>query len=341
MKTIYWKSIGFGLAVLLASCETKKNNGSLTEQLNTATTIQLKKAPVFEADSAYAFVQKQVSFGTRVPNTPPHVACGNYLAATLKQYGWQVTEQPFEAKAFDGTVLKSKNIFAAWNPSATKRILLAAHWDTRPFADQEKDATKHKTPIDGANDGASGVAVLLEIARTVAASKEIPLEVGIDILLLDSEDYGQPEGTNSADYKQDTWCLGSQYWANNKHQANYGAYYGILLDMVGGMNAKFHQEQQSMKYAPSVVQQVWQIGQQLGYGQYFITQSSEPIIDDHIYINNIARIPMIDIIHYDPSDGNYFQNDWHTLNDNIKIIDKQTLKAVGQTVLQTVYNETK
>ncbi len=334
LNKTYWYFFLFVFALSFSACETKPKTTEKPKAL------VLKKSPDFQADSAYNFVAKQVGFGKRVPNFPAHVACGDYLASTLKRMGWQVIEQAFDATAFDGKVLKSRNFIASWNQQATKRILLAAHWDTRPFADQEKDKTKHNQPIDGANDGASGVGILLEVARSIAQNSAVPLQgVGVDIVFFDSEDHGQPEGTPTADYKADMWCLGSQYWAKNKHQANYSAYFGILLDMVGGQNAKFHKEGQSMKYAPTITQNVWQIGQQLGYTQYFIDKQTEPIIDDHLYINDLAKIPMLDIIEYDNRDGNFFNQHWHTLNDNLQNIDRQTLKAVGQTVLQVVYNE--
>jgi glutaminyl-peptide cyclotransferase len=330
-------NIFFACSLFLFACENQDNKKK--ENLETPKLV-LQKTPDFRADSAYYFVEKQVSFGKRVPNTKSHLQCGNYLVSTLKRFGWQVVEQPFDALAFDNKVLKSRNIIASWQPQASKRILLAAHWDSRPFADQDADKTKQKEPIDGANDGGSGVAVLLEIARTVAANQAIALkDVGIDLIFFDSEDYGQPEGTPAAEYKANMWCLGSQHWAKNKHKENYSAYFGILLDMVGGKNAKFHKEGQSMKYAPTITQTLWQTGQQLGYASYFVDREADAIIDDHVYVNEIAKIPMLDIIEYDNADGNYFNKHWHTQQDNLQNIDQQTLKAVGQTVLQVVYNE--
>lgn len=309
------------------------------EQPKEVEKIVMQPVPEFNADSAYFFVEKQVSFGKRIPNTPAHVACGNYLATTLRNLGWQVTEQTFDATAFDNTVLKSKNIIASWKPEATTRVLLAAHWDTRPFADQEKDEKLKKQPIDGANDGGSGVGILLEIARTIARNPQMTTPVGVDIIFFDSEDYGQPDGTTAETYKQDTWCLGSQYWAKNKHQANYSAYYGILLDMVGAKGAKFYKEGQSMKSVPSMTNKLWQTGMQLGYTNFFVDKEVDAIIDDHVYVNQLAKIPMLDIIEYEPTDRNFFNKDWHTLNDNMTIIDRQTLKAVGHTVVQVIYNE--
>jgi glutaminyl-peptide cyclotransferase len=328
--------LSFASLLLLTTCET-----NTTSKNTPPPSLVLQKTPVFLADSAHSFVAQQVNFGKRVPNTKPHVDCGNYLVNTLKRYGWQVTEQPFEATAYNGVLLKARNIIASWQPNETKRMLLAAHWDTRPFADQDPDKQQQQNPIDGANDGGSGVAVLLEVARVIAqdSATNALQGVGIDLVLFDAEDYGQPEGTTATAYKQDMWCLGSQYWAKNKHKENYSAYFGILLDMVGGKGATFCQEGQSMKYAPSITQNFWQIGQTLGYGAYFVDKQVEAIIDDHLYVNEIAKIPMLDIIEYDRADGNFFYKHWHTQQDNLQNIDRQTLKAVGQTLLQVIYNE--
>jgi glutaminyl-peptide cyclotransferase len=284
-------------------------------------------APVFNQDSAYFFVEKQVSFGPRIPNSTNHVRCADYLVQTLKKFGAKVMEQDFQAKTYDGKMLRSKNIIASINPEASKRILLAAHWDTRPWSDED-DKSPAKT-FDGANDGASGVGVLIEIARAINRAEKKPA-VGIDIILFDAEDYGKSEHQNS-------YCLGSQYWAKNKHIPNYSAYYGILLDMVGAKGARFSKEGVSMEYAPSIVNKVWDQASSLGYNQYFIHQVAGSITDDHYYVNKEAKIPMIDIIEYDPDSG--FGDYWHTQEDNMQVIDKNTLKAVGQTLLQVLYNE--
>jgi glutaminyl-peptide cyclotransferase len=291
--------------------------------------------PDFNADSSYKYVADQVAFGPRVPNTKPHVECGEFLARFFLQNGGFISRQEFTAKAFDGTELRLKNLIISYNHKAAKRILLAAHWDTRPFADQ--DATNPRNPIDGANDGASGVGILMELARVINAAEKKP-DVGIDIILFDGEDYGQPM-FYPGEYQNNSWCLGSQYWANHKHAANYSAYYGILLDMVGAKNATFAREGVSMESAPSVVQNVWSTAARLGYGKHFISVQSEPITDDHAYINKLALIPMIDIIEYEVSDGNYFGSYWHTHNDNMNVIDKNTLKAVGQTLIEVLYRE--
>ncbi len=289
------------------------------------------KVPDFNADSAYLYVQKQVDFGPRVPNTDAHRACASYLASELKAFGAEVIEQKAEVKAFDNTILKAVNIIGTFNAEQKNRILLLAHWDSRPFADQDANPENWQKPVLGANDGASGVGVLLEIARQMG--KNLPT-VGIDIIFLDAEDYGQPSFYNTIG-TADSWCLGAQYWAKNPHVPNYYAQYGILLDMVGTANASFTKDVISMKYAPHVVEKVWHKAQTLGYGHLFINKQGGSITDDHVYINELAHIPCIDIIDF----NNGFFEYWHTVNDNMSHIDKNTLKAVGQTVLDVIYNE--
>lgn len=331
-------SMRYFIVLLIFTISSCKESGKKNTEGSSSTTEVVKpvvKAPDFSGDSAYSFVAAQVAFGFRVPNTIAHVKCGDYLVAKLKQYGATVIEQDFQAKAFDGTMLKSRNIIGSINPKATKRILLAAHWDTRPFA--EKDSSNKNSPIDGANDGASGVGVLLEMARVFNQSNIKP-SVGIDFIFFDSEDYGHSEGmagTGTAD----SWCLGSQYWAKNKHTPNYAAYYGILLDMVGAKGAAFAMEGTSMNYAPEIMTKVWNTANTAGYGQYFIYQKVPGITDDHSYVNSLAKIPMIDIIEYNDEEQSFFGWYHHTHNDNMKVIDPKTLKAVGQTLLEVLYNE--
>lgn len=335
MMRFLQKKIIFGLFLIaFTACETKNNP---TENTTTEITkIELKKTPAFSADSAYYFVEKQVKFGARIPGTPAHKACADFLVSSLEKYKFKTTRQPFEAKTFDGKTLKAENIIGSFNPDAKKRILLSAHWDSRPFNDKEtKDTTKYK-PIDGANDAGSGVGVLLEVARIIAQSPE-KLNVGVDIIFFDAEDYGQTEG--SKNQKTDTWCLGSQHWAKNKHKADYTAYYGVLLDMVGAKGAEFHFEGYSMEYAKELTTRFWQIANQLGY-KNFKQNEVGAITDDHYYVNTIAKIPMFDIIEHSPRNKDDFFGDYHhTSKDNMEIIDRQTLTSVGQTLLQMLYNE--
>lgn len=291
--------------------------------------------PTFLSDSAFYFIEKQLEFGPRVPNTQGHQICGDYLIEALENYGAAVTVQSFTATAWDGTKLEGRNIVGSINPSASRRILLAAHWDTRPYADQDIEV-KHHEPILGANDGASGVAVLLEIARAVHRAAEKP-EVGIDIMFFDLEDYGAPAFSDNR--QPDTYCLGSQHWGKTPHVPNYSAYYGILLDMVGGKDARFGKEGYSREYAPKIVEKVWRKGAELGHDAYFVYQETQPIIDDHLYVNKLAGIPMIDIIQFDDSTPHYFGPYWHKHDDNLELVSKETLQAVGETVLHVLYYE--
>ena len=292
------------------------------------------QTPVFSEDSAYQFIQSQVEFGPRVPNTQAHKECAIWMENTLKKYGATTLVQEAEVTAFNGDKLNMKNIIAQFSPEKSKRVMLFAHWDTRPVAD--KDNERKSEPIDGANDGGSGVGVLLEIARQFSLKEPT---IGVDIMLFDAEDYGTFEGSISS--MQDSWCLGSQYWANNAPVDNYQPQYGILLDMVGGANSQFPKEYISMYHASRVVEKVWSTAKKLGYGNYFIEtelNQYQAITDDHLYVNALANIPSIDIISYDPNE-NTFGDFHHTHKDNMEIIDKNTLKAVGQTVMEVVYQE--
>lgn len=334
------KILFFAATLLLWSCDRTGSKGAETKTgTPVVESVITAKAPAFSGDSAYAFVARQVAFGPRVPNSAAHRKCGDYLVATLKKYGGEVTVQEFAATAYNGTRLQARNIIAAFNPEATKRILLAAHWDTRHVAD--KDSSRTKQPIDGANDGASGVGVLLEVARIVSSGNPKPA-VGVDIILFDVEDYGIPEFDDRSKYTNpennaEFYCLGSQHWGKNRHKPGYSAYYGILLDMVGAKNATFFREQSSLEYASGIVDKVWNVAQALGYGQYFRNEQSAPITDDHTFVNTYAKIPMIDVIDFTPQGtfGHYH----HTHKDNMDIIDRNTLKAVGQTVTQVVWQE--
>ena len=261
------------------------------------------------------------------------MACGDWLEAELTRLGAQVTAQRVTLRAYDGTVLAARNIVGSYKPEVKKRVLLCAHWDSRPWADADPDPKHHRTPILGANDGASGVGVLLEVARQLQAQ---PAAIGVDIIFFDAEDYG----THADDEESTegiTWCLGSQYWARVPHTANYNARFGILLDMVGGKEARFHREGYSDYFAKHIVDKVWAAAQASGNGQWFPYADGGVITDDHLPINQIARIPCIDIIGHYPETG--FAPTWHTMDDTMENIDPAVLRAVGQTVLQVIYNE--
>jgi len=310
----------------LFACVNDSKPTQPTKPTQTPKTNTTVKVPDFNADKAYEYIQKQVDFGPRVPGTETHKACADWLEATLKEKADEVVVQKATVTVFDGTKVPMYNVIASFNPENPKRIMLSAHWDTRPFADQ--DTERKEEPIEGANDGGSGVGVLLAIADVL---KENDLDLGVDIFLWDVEDYGKG--------KAETYCLGSQYWSRNPHEAGYEARYGILLDMVGGKNAVFYQEGHSLQYAGSVVNKFWKAAHKAGYSGYFPYQRVNPITDDHFFINVMAGIPTIDIIQYDNYAEKGFFEHWHTHGDNMDAIDKNTLKAVGQSVLQLLYEE--
>lgn len=289
--------------------------------------------PSFSADSAYHFIEKQVSFGPRVPGTSSHKKTEEWLKNKFTAYGYEVTLQNFTALLYDGKTVPGTNIIASFKPDASKRILLAAHWDTRAMSDRD-DNVKNKA-IDGANDGASGVGVLLEIARNLV---EDSTTVGVDFILFDVEDWGAPSDfVGPVNHPYGGYCLGSEYWSKNLHKEGYHAYYGILLDMVGAEGAQFMHEDLSLRVAPTIVSTVWSTASQLGYGQYFLNRKGGSIVDDHVPVNLNAKIPMIDIIDYRLNDD--FFPHHHTINDNMGNINKGTLKAVGQSVMHVLYQE--
>lgn len=294
-------------------------------------------APAFNADSAHAFVAQQVAFGPRVPGTPAHAACGDWIVARLKACGAAVTEQRGTVTAFNGNPLPLRNIIGSWRPAARERILLLAHYDTRPFAD--KDDERRNEPIPGANDGGSGVGILLEIARHLGVSTDTAL-LGVDLLFTDVEDYGEPSGAMTVDGNSiATWALGSQYWAKNPHLPGYTARFGVLLDMCGARDARFFQESISMQYAPQVVRKLWDAAAALGHGARFVAETRHFVgTDDHLPINEQLRIPTADIIEFNET-TRAFHPSWHTHDDGMDNIDRATLQAVGATVMEVVWME--
>jgi Zn-dependent M28 family amino/carboxypeptidase len=323
----------FAFVFSIQACE---NDSVKSVKRNTQKKVAEVVIPDFNADSAYNYVAKQVSFGPRVPGTKAHAECASYLINYFKARGIKVYEQKFKSRSFDNKILNGINIIAAINPEAQSRILLTSHWDSRPFADHDPDKKNHYTPIDGANDGASGVGVLMEIARQMSIKSP---KIGIDIILLDLEDYGQHADEQQSINSENSWGLGAQYWAKNPHIPGYDARFGILLDMVGAKDAVFGEEYYSKHYAPGVLKKVWRIAQQNGYEAYFRNIDGGGVLDDHVFINKFAYIPTIDIIHHDSNTDSGFFPYWHTIGDNMDVIEKSTLKAVGQTLLAVAYGE--
>ena len=315
------------LLALGFSCkQSPKTQNAVTENIS---------VPVFNADSAYHYTATQVSFGPRVPGTEAHEACGNYLSGELKRLGATVTEQEATLQLQDGTPIRIKNIIGSFQPENKSRILLCAHWDSRPYADHDPNPDNRTKPIDGANDGAGACAALLEIARQAGTN---PPAVGLDIIFFDMEDWGPPNFPSKNSHYGD-WCMGSDYWARNPHVPNYTARYGILLDMVSAPDAQFYKEMNSQQRAPSIVKKVWEAARATGYDSYFIDRDGGSVMDDHIPVMDYRKIPCIDIIHFDPDSPSGFGSYWHTLNDTMDNVSKETLTAVGQTVLYVLYHE--
>lgn len=317
------------LVFLLVSCV-----GNTGNKKETTAAVPEKPAysPTFNSDSAYSFVDRQVAFGPRVPGTQAHAKCAVWLENTLKRFIPDVMVQKAKVRTYNDLIFDCKNIIASFHPERTDRVLLCAHWDSRPMADHDIDKSKQKQPVPGANDGASGAGILVEIARQLA--KEDP-GIGVDIVLFDVEDYGQPEDVSPQ--KEDTWCLGSQYWSRNPHKPAYTARFGILLDMVGGANATFYKEVTSLEYAPDIVNMVWETASRAGYSDFFINQQGGAVTDDHYYVNSILKIPTIDIIPQDLSGEHSFFPYWHTTRDDMQCISKPTLTAVGNTLLAVLH----
>jgi hypothetical protein len=295
----------------------------------------LVKAPAFVADSAYAYTAAQVAFGPRTMGSQAHEACADYLEQMLASFGAKVYRQQFEATLYNGERYPAVNLIGAFNPEARKRVMLCSHWDSRPWADNDPDEKNHHTPILGANDGASGVGVLLEMARQM--QQQAP-EIGVDLIFFDAEDAGVPQFESYGD--EDTWCLGSQFWARRPHVPGYNARFGVLLDMVGGSGATFLQEGYSKEYASAAMKKIWKMADRLGYGNYFPSKNGGYVTDDHVPVNQVAKIPCVDIIPcYEHCEQSSFGPYWHTVDDTMGHIDKATLQAVGQTLMEVIYNE--
>ena len=271
----------------------------------------------FKGTTAFSYVEKQMSFGPRIPNTPGHDKMGDWLLAELRARADTVTVQDFPWTTKKGAKLRLRNFFARFRPQATDRILFLAHWDTRPFADKSQNLGQQRMPVPGANDGASGVAVLLGVADALKAK---PATVGVDLLFVDGEDYGSFEDSTET-------LIGARYFA--KHQPpGYTTLYAVLLDMVGDKDLQFYQEGYSMASAPEVVQRVWQTADRLGYSKVFIARAGQTLIDDHVPLQQ-AGIRAVDVIDFD------FPYH-HTTEDTIDKVSAESLQIVGDVAVSLV-----
>jgi glutaminyl-peptide cyclotransferase len=326
-KTARTYAVAIIVMCIIASCKDNSTDASQQQAEDTGKAMQIM-APVFNSDTAYSFVSKQLEFGPRYPGSKGQRECADWLEASLKKYTDTVYRQQATVIGGDKKSLPCINLIGSINPTAQRRVLLLAHWDSRPWADQDvKDKDK---PILAADDAGSGVGVLLELARALKANP-LSASLGVDILLVDAEDYGKSEWGDAS------YCLGTQYWAQHPHVPGYRAAYGILLDMVGARGSRFPMEQSSSQYAPQVQQRVWGAAGRAGYSSFFpFTASQGGVVDDHKFVNELAHIPTIDIIALTDATATGFPAHWHTHNDNMQVIDKSTVQAVGQTLLQTL-----
>jgi hypothetical protein len=315
------------LLFVISACK-NENKTQNDESLNKG--IIPKEPPAFNDARAWKYLTDQVDFGPRNPNSTAHANCLQYFNKLLLESTTSVTLQSWVDEGYDGEKLNLTNVIASFNPESTTRILLCAHWDSRPRAERETDPKKKKLPIPGANDGASGVAILLELAKLM---KEVSPSVGVDIVLLDGEDYGR-EGDLSK------YFLGSRYFGKNK-PANYYPVYGILLDLVGDKNMKLPKEAySSQRFYPMLVDHIWNLAKSKGYNQFDFTNGGG-VEDDHVILNDygIQCIDLIDIdlVGNDTKDQN--RNYWHSLRDTPDRCSKESLKAVGEVLLELIYKK--
>ena len=322
---IYRQLLYIALCLVLCSCQTKTKT----------TTADVRCA--FSADSAYTYIAQQLAFGARVPGTDAHEACGDWLVSELARHGAQVKSQHGTMTNYAGKPQAIRNIVALLEGNTAHAILLCAHWDCRPWSDEEELYENRFEPVMGANDGASGVGVILEMVRQLSIRKSkgefVP---SVQVVFFDCEDMGTPAHFTGSQ-RDHTWCLGSQLWAREYKKSVLNIQYGVLLDMVGDPSATFPREYFSMQYAGIYVERLWREASKLGYGRYFVQQATYyPITDDHYYVNTIAGIPCLDIIDYKMNTETGFAHWWHTQHDDIQNINKQTLQAVGETVLTTI-----
>jgi glutaminyl-peptide cyclotransferase len=271
----------------------------------------------FNGQTAFAYIERQMAFGPRVPNTPGHQRTGDWLEAQLRERADTVAVQAFTQRTSRGVTLRLRNFFARFRPQATERVLFVAHWDTRPKADKSANLGQQQLPVPGANDGASGVALLLGVADVLKARAP---EIGVDLLFVDGEDWG--------DFSDSTeTLLGSRYFA--AHQPpGYTTLFAVVFDMVGDKDLQFLQEGYSISRAPEVVQRVWDTAQRLGYGRVFVPRAGEAFTDDHVPLQQ-AGIRAIDVIDFT------FPHH-HTTEDTIDKVSAASLQIVGDVAVALV-----
>jgi len=282
----------------------------------------------FDGEAALGYVRAQLAFGPRVPGTPGHRATGDWIVAQMRARADSVTVQEWIHVTSDGTRLPMRNILAQVNPGAAQRVLYVAHWDTRPMADNERNLGARQRPIPGANDGASGVALLIALADALAKS---PPLYGVDLLFVDGEDYGAFGKWEDTTQNKDV-LIGSQHFVRTAPRT-YQPLFGVVWDMIGDAGLQIYQEQHSIENAPEVVARVWAVARELGYGKVFISEGKGYITDDHLpFLQHGFRvINVIDIDYCEDGGTGCFQegNLHHTLRDDVDRVSARSLQIVG------------
>jgi hypothetical protein len=287
----------------------------------------------FDGDSALAYARAQVAFGPRVPGTDGHRRAGDWIAAQMRARADSVEVQSWKHVTAKGDTLPLRNIIARFKPAMTQRVLYLAHWDTRPTADSDRNLGARQRPIPGANDGASGVGLLIALAD---AFRKTPPTVGVDLLFVDGEDYGAFEDWADTSKNKDV-LIGSQYFANRLPPA-YKPIFGVLFDMIGDASLQIYQETHSVNAAPEVVARVWQTAKELGYSKYFIPEVKGGVTDDHLPLIR-KGLRVIDVIDADycldggVECGTSERNLHHTMQDTIERISAKSLQIVGDVAL--------
>jgi len=284
-----------------------------------SSSCQNQPIPKFDQELAFRHLETQCNFGARVPGTEPHQQCRQYLVQTLRKYTNQVTTQSFQITVGSGGhPATCYNIIANFLPKKKQRILLCAHWDTRPWADQDPNPANRSKPVPGASDGASGVSVLLEIARLIHLS---PPKYGVDIVFFDAEDLGT-YGNN------ESWALGSKEFAQRLSRRDHPEF-GILVDLVGDADQQLYMENNSYQYARKIVERVWNKAGDLGIVT-FIPEVKHDVYDDHINLLQVG-IQCINIIDFD-------YPYWHTIEDTPDKCSPQSLGNVGRVLVELLYH---
>ena len=267
----------------------------------------------FDGESAVRYAKAQLDFGTRVPGTPGAQRAGDWIVARMRERADTVIVQSWEQTLSDGRKLPLRNVLARFRPELPDRVLYLTHWDTRPLSDGAEDQAQRRLPMPGANDGASGVGLLVALGD---ALKKTPPAVGVDLLFVDGEDYGD-FGSNK------DVLMGSRYFASHLPTPTYRPIFGVLFDMIGDKDLQIKHEQNSVSQAPEVVRRVWQQAAELGHDDVFVEQSTGyPITDDHIPLLQ-AGLRVIDVIDLD-----YPYH--HRPSDTLDKISARSLSIVGE-----------